>query len=411
MRSFPEARHELFAQDVSLREVVSPTEEAVGHVLAEAQQAREDAPRFRRAAMDGYAVRSADTSNASSREPAVLDVEGEVPAGEDPRPDGTDSCREPGTAVRIFTGAPVPETADAVVMQEQVRRENGQIVVPSQVEQGANIRDQGEELRAGHTLLQAGTTLTPASVGMLLSQGITTVPVYARPEVSVLTTGDELVAPTETPEPGTIRDSLQGALRTALYGEGRHVESRRVGDDPARLRDVVQHLLPQSDLVLVSGGVSVGEKDYVRAVLRKCEVQQVFWKVRQKPGKPAFFGRAREAMVLGLPGNPVSALVCFYLYGIPLLRRLAGHSREECGLSERRTILDRKITGKPERTEFFRARTEWDGGRLKSCILEAQGSHMLSGMAHANSLVGLPEGKEEAQPGTELPVHFLPHSA
>lgn len=243
---------------------------------------------------------------------------------------------------------------------------------------------------------------------MLLSQGITEVPVYARPKVSILTTGSELVPPTEPPGPGEIRDSLQGALRTVLAAEAHHLESHRVEDDPERLRDAVQHLLPKSEVVLVSGGVSVGEKDYVRPVLRECGVQQVFWKIQQKPGKPVFFGRSSEVMVLGLPGNPVSALVCFYLYGIPLLRRLAGHSRRNCGRVERSAILDENITGKPKRTEFFRARTRWGSGRFASRVLEGQGSHMLSGMAEANSLVALPEGKEEAQSGTELPVYFLP---
>lgn len=407
MISFRKARRTLCSQGINARVVVRPTKEAVWQVLARTQEAREDEPRFDRAAMDGYAVRISDTRSADSQEPLVLDLQGEVSAGGALHSIGDLDC---GTAVRIFTGAPVPETADAVVMQEKVRRENGRILISEPVEPGANVRERGEEFRVGHPLVQAGSVLTPASVGMLLSQGITEVPVYASPEVSILTTGDELVAPTEEPEPGTIRDSLQGALRTILHEEGRHVESRRVGDDPDRLRSAVQQMLSESDLVIASGGVSVGEKDYVRPVLRECGVQQIFWKVRQKPGKPVFFGRSPQALVLGLPGNPVSALVCFSLYGIPLLRRLAGHSPGECGLPERSTILDEHISGKPERTEFFRARTRWEGGRFESQILEAQGSHMLSGMAQANSLVALSEGKDEVQPGTELPVHFLPRA-
>lgn len=385
-----------------------------------AQEAREDAPRFRRAAMDGYAVQSADTVGASSQEPAVLGVQGAVPAGGEPHPEG---CRDPGTAMRIFTGAPVPDAADAVVMQERVLREDGQVFIPTPVEPGANIRDRGEEFRAGDPLLEAGTVLTPAAVGMLLSQGILKVSVYARPRVSILTTGDELVAPSEEPKPGEIRDSLQGALRTALAPKVRALESYRVEDDPGRLRSAVQQVLPESDLLILSGGVSVGERDYVRDVLRECGVQKVFWKVRQKPGKPLFFGRSPEAMVLGLPGNPVSALVCFYLYGIPLLCRLSGHADgaddgrwpggwEATTRFEARPAsqMRAELTGKPERTEFFRADTRWENGRFVSQVLGAQGSHMLSGLAEANSLVALPEGNEEAQPGAELPVYFLPRS-
>lgn len=406
MLSFEQARKRLFELPLERQITSVETERAVGRVLADDQPVAEDLPRFTQSAMDGYAVRSEDLTEASKESPVTLTVRGTVGAGHDP---GTPV--DAGDAARIFTGAPLPEGADAVVIQENVEANGETASFHKPAEPGDNVRDRGEEINRGSTLLEKGHRIGPASVGLLLSQGLTTVEVFEPPRTLILSTGDELVDPSEDPGPAAIRDTNGPSLRSLLDALGVPGRTWRVGDDRDALRRSLEGALADFDVLFVCGGVSVGERDYVREELATLGVEQIFWKVNQKPGKPVYVGRRENTFVLGLPGNPVSCLVSFYLYGYPFLRKCMGLPRELWDLPRSPTRLRRSFTTKTDRTEFVRAATHPGDEGVVSRVLEHQGSHMLSGLARANSLVRLPAEEETVSIDTPCTAYFLPRLA
>ncbi len=400
MISFDEAQKLLDRQDVQIPVEKVSTAEADGRVLAESIRAREPNPRFRKSAMDGYAVRSADLAEASDEHPVELVQTGTVSAGHP-----VSQSVSPGETMRIFTGAPVPDGADAVVMQEKVEALPGRDAVRfSQPATRTNIRPEGEELEQGEQLFEKQYVLSPSGVGLLLEQGYTDVPVFELPQVSIVNTGDELVPADQTPVPGEVRDSIGPALSALVRREGIDPERHRVADDRDRMVQLFERTLDRHDVVFVSGGVSVGKRDLTRDVLTDRSVEPVFHGVRQKPGKPVFLGRRDETIVLGLPGNPVSSLVCYYLYGRPILRAFAGNPTARQRLPRVRSTVDDESEARPERTVFIRARSTLTEGRFESRSLEHQGSHMLSGLAAANSLVRLPPTDAD---GIDHPLAYL----
>ncbi len=402
MISFDEAQERLKGVDVPARTEVVSTEEAVGYALDRTIEANEDVPRFRNAAMDGYAIRAEDVEHATPEDPVKLTRTGTVAAG-----DTADVTVSEGETVRIFTGAPVPDGATAVVMQEHVET-RGDTVLFSDASRKTNIRESGEELRKGDVLFESRTVITPAATGMMMGQGLQNIPVVMPPDVAVVNTGDELVPPSQQPECGQIRDSIGPALVSALLNDRRRAERVHVPDDRETMSSRLERLLLSKDLVLISGGVSVGEKDLTREVLDDCSVQELFWKVHQKPGKPLYFGRRDDTFVLGLPGNPVSSLVCFYLYGVPLMRKLSGYPASRLDLPRAETEVRDSLTSKGDRTEFVRGNTVYRQGRYVTEVRSHQGSHMLSGLARANSLVQVAKG-ERNEHDPLYPVYFLPH--
>ncbi|MCK5572511.1 MAG: hypothetical protein KAJ12_07105, partial [Bacteroidetes bacterium] len=379
-------------------------EEARGAVLAQPIVALEDQPAFASSAMDGFALRTADVKNASADRPVRLPVSATARAGQaEPVPVGK------GTAVRIMTGARVPEGADAVVMWEDVGEAESEIVVTRPLSAGKNIRKAAEELKAGETVLKEGTLVTPSVVALLAVLGYEDVQVYPRPRVAVITTGDELVAVNDPKGPGKIRDSNAPFLVAGLSeaGIGDIEIAARVEDDKETLTSVLQRGLERADVLIVTGGVSVGDFDFVKQILADLGVRQQFWGINVKPGKPAYFGTHGGKLVFGLPGNPVSVGVLFYELVRPALLAMMGQKDGTLRRSVGR--LTASIRKRTSRLELVRASFSEKDGTVTP--LSKQDSHMLSGFAKANCLIRFPEDRQELEAGEEVELDMLPEAA
>jgi len=362
-----------------------PLQEALGCVTAEAVVSDEDVPPFANTAMDGYAVRSADTQGA----PVRLVVVATLAAGAAPDVD----VRE-GQAVRIMTGAPMPAGADAVVMVERTRSvdDGDAVMIEVAATPGDHVRGPGEDLRRGQAVFGPGTVLSPGHVGVLASIGRETVTVIPPARVGVLSTGDELVAGGGPLRAGQIRDSNRPTLLALTAQAGCHpVDLGVVGDDEAALADAVTRGAATCDALVTSGGVSVGDFDYVKAVLDRLGRMQ-WWQVAVRPAKPLAFGVVADTPVFGLPGNPVSSMVSFELFARPALRQMMGHAT----LDRPRVtaVADEAMARQPDgKLHLVRVVAETgadDRWHVRSS--GAQGSHVLSAMARANALVLLPDG-------------------
>lgn len=363
-------------------------DEALGRILARPVVSLVDVPPLDNAAMDGYALRLADWS------PAVpLPVSQRIPAG---------SLGTPlvaGTAARIFTGAPIPPGADTVVMQEDTEVVGEAVRIPRSPEAGSHIRRAGEDIRAGQTVLAPGTRLGPGQLGVAASAGATALTVYRRLKVAVFFTGDELVMPGQPLPPGRIYNSNRATLRALLARLG--VEVVDLGQVPDRLEAtvaVLEQAAREADVVITTGGVSVGEEDHVKAAVERLGRLDM-WKVAMKPGKPLAYGRVGDTDFVGLPGNPVSAFVVFTLFVAPfLLARMGAAPADPVAF----TVPAAFAWPKPgKRREFLRARL--DGGQ--AVIYPSQSSGVLTSVAWAQGLVDVPVGATVA-PGD--PVRFMP---
>lgn len=359
----------------------------LGRILAADLTGRVDLPGFDNAAMDGYAVRVADAPVG-----AVLPVAGEQPAGRD-----LGLALAPGTAIRIFTGAPIPAGAEAVIMQEDVRpaADGATIAIAEAPEPGEWIRRRGADVCAGQRLLAAGSPLTPARIGLLASQGLVTVPVWPRPRVGVVTTGDEVVepAPGASLAPGQLYNSNGPMLEALAAAAGAVARRWHAPDEPDRLRRVLGEALEASDCVVVAGGVSVGARDFVKEGLAGLGVRADFWRVRIKPGKPFLFGHRdgeRPVAVFGLPGNPVSAFVTWHLFVAPALARRSGAAPEPghpLGLPPVWGRLERPLANPGDRPHYLRLRIDPATGAFTPSGL--QQSHALFGLSRADVLLRL----------------------
>lgn len=399
MISVDEAFRTILAQFGPLPAERVPLLEAAERVLAEDVVSPRHIPPFDNSAMDGYAVRYADLTAATELDPVPLRVVGEIAAGASSGP-----AVEPGTAVRIMTGAVLPAGADAVIMREETREHPDRIEALGAVEPGENIRRAGEDVAEGELVFKAGQTLRPAALGVLASLGLAEVRVHRRPSVGILGTGDELVPLGEPLAPGQIHDSSAVALQALVSAMGAvpvHLGIAR--DDREVLRAKILEGA-RCDVLLTTGGVSVGDYDLVKDVLGELG-QMDFWKVNMQPGKPLAFGRVGGAHVFGLPGNPVSSLVAFEIFVRPALRRLAGHAVVE--KPRFKATLLQPITKRNPRRQFLRAMVECEGGTFTVILTGAQHSHLLTSVARANALVILPEGEANYLPGDKLSFLFL----
>lgn len=366
-----------------------------GLVLAEAISADEDFPPFPAATMDGYAVLAADG-------PGWRDLIGEQTAGY-----VADLVVRPGTVARITTGAPVPPGADAVVMVERTREEAGRVEIQQErIEPGENIRPIGVDLARGQIVLAAGTAIGPAETGLLASLGRAGVLVHPRPRVAILSTGDELVEPWARPGPGQIRDANRYALRCAVEALGAPVVRSAIAvDEEAPLRALLTDALAAADVLITSGGVSMGQLDLVKVLLDDlAEVQ--FGRVFMKPGKPLHFAVTPDGkLVFGLPGNPVSALVGFEIFVRPALLKLAGH-REP--VRPRVPVALAHAITPGDRPEFQRAVVRRDAaGWLVATTTGAQASSRLASLVGANALLVLPARAEPFRAGERVEAILL----
>ncbi|HEU5214607.1 MAG TPA: gephyrin-like molybdotransferase Glp [Gaiellaceae bacterium] len=381
-----EAQERVLARARPLPSEPVPVAEAGGRVVAEDVVAGVDLPPFPSSAMDGFAVRVADL-------PSALRIVGESAAG---RP--YEARLEPECAVAISTGAVVPEGADAVVPVESVVKKENTVEIPLAFKPGAHIRPRGGDVAAGDVVVPAGARLTPARLAAAAASGLATLPCARRPRVSVLATGSELVMPGEPISPGQIYETNTLMLAAALGVTGAEIVSEPpAADTEAELRAALERGLA-ADVLVTSGGVSVGEHDLVRSAERELGVAEIFWRVSIKPGKPVSFGIRGDTLVFGLPGNPVSALVGSELFVKPALRALQGlpdpGPRLEPGL------LERSLRRNEERDEFVRARSRVDGDAIVLEPIVGQESHMIVRSGGADGLVYVPRGNGELAAGS-----------
>lgn len=369
--------------------------EALGRVLAEDVVSDIDVAPFDNSAMDGYAVRAEDVAAASEETPVRLAVVKHVPAGAFPT-----RAVGPGQAARIMTGAPMPEGADAVVMVERTREEDGGAVavIMAPVKPGENVRRKGEDVRAGEVVLRAGEVVGPAAVGLLASVGCAEPLVYRRPRVAIVATGDELVDVTEKPGPGKIRNSNSYSLSAQVLAAGGEPHVLGVARDDVASTEALLSRAPEFDLMVTTGGVSMGDYDVVKGVLERLG-EMDFWKVAMRPGAPQTHGRIGSTPFFGLPGNPTSTMVGFELFVRPVLRKMAGHAALE--RPRHPVTLAHDVKKKPDRRYFLRARVERDGaGGYVARLSGAQSSAMLTSMHRANALLVLLEGESHFAAGS-----------
>ena len=365
-----------------------PIAEAGGRAGAEDVRARVDLPPFASSAMDGFAVRAADL-------PGTLRIVGESAAG---TPFG--GPLEAGGAVAISTGAVVPQGADSVVPIEYVGKQDNTVDIKRSPEPGAHVRPRGGDVATGEVVVPAGVTLTPARLAAAAASGVAELSCVRRPRVIVLATGSELVDPGGSLQPGQIYETNSLMLSTALTAAGAEVVAERpVADDEEALRETLERGLA-ADVLVTSGGVSVGEHDLVRAVERKLGVEEVFWRVAMKPGKPVSFGVRGETLVFGLPGNPVSTLVGCELFVKPALRALQGLADPLPRFEPGRLAVG--LRRNEERDEFVRARSRVDGEVLVLEPVTGQESHMIVRSGAADALVHIPRGNGELAAGSTV---------
>jgi len=378
-----------------------PILEALNRVLTEDVIAEMDIPPLANTAMDGYAVRCEDTGGAQPNAPRRLRVVADLAAGY-----VLDQRLQPGTAVRIMTGAPVPPGAKAVIPFEEIERDGDEILVFKRYPHNKNIRAVGEDVRAGQLALAGGAVLRPQEIGMLAALGRTHVAVHRRPRVAILSTGDEVIEPDAPWQPGKIRDanSYSNAAQVLKYGGiplRLGIARDTMHDLTARIRSGLEQ---GADLFLTSGGVSVGDFDVVKTVLA-AEGQITFWRVRMKPGKPLAFGTIQEVPLLGLPGNPVSAMVSFELFARPAILTMLG--KRKLAKPTIDAILADEIKRKDNRRHYVRVTLEERDGKTYAHLTGDQGSGILLSMVKAGGLAIIPEDVDRLPAGSPVQVMMM----
>jgi molybdopterin molybdotransferase len=370
-----------------------PLPQSLGLVLAQDIVAREDIPPFANSAMDGFALLSHD-SQPHHGQPPRLRVTGGVAAGY-----VADHAVKEGTAMRIMTGAPVPPGADTVIQVELTRSagpDSEWVEILEKVEQGNNIRPAGEDMRRGQTILLRGSEIGSWEIGVLATLGWAMVPVVRRPHVAIVSTGDEVVDVREPLQPGKIRNSNGYLLEAAIRQAG--AEPHRLGvalDTVESLREKFSQAI-QYDLIITSGGVSVGDFDLVKNIMAEQGAIN-FWRINMRPGKPVAFGHIGSVPLLGLPGNPVSAAVTFELFARPVIRKMLGHTRLLRPQID--VVVEDGVSDRAMRRHYVRAQVQWGDGRFVARTTGNQGSHIMTSLLNANALVIVPEGGVEVHPG------------
>ncbi|WP_027386137.1 molybdopterin molybdotransferase MoeA [Chryseobacterium gregarium] len=393
MISVQEAQQIILQNIPTKKTALVPLSKAAGLVVSSDITARTDIPAFPQSSMDGYALKFEDRNNP-------LMIKGEMAAGTSQL-----LTIETGEATRIFTGAPLPEGADTVVMQEKIKIENGRLMISDDaLSSGLNVRPKGSEVRKGEAAMAAGTYLSPAAIGFLAGIGHDRVEVYVPPAVAIIITGNELQDPGHDLVFGQVFEANSFQLKAALRKTGiTDIQIFTAGDHPEELMQVLKQALTVSDVVLLNGGVSVGDYDFVTAAAEQCGVIQQFHKIKQKPGKPLFFGTKDDKLIFGLPGNPSSSLTCFYEYVLPALEQLTGLKNS---VKKKEAIVSNDYKKSAGLTHFLKA--YYDEEQEEVSPLYAQESYRLHSFAQANCFIVLPEDSTGCLKGDRVEVHLLP---
>ncbi len=394
MITVEEAKAILLKNSIELTETHNvKAADALGYRLAEDIYAPLDLPPFNQSNVDGYAVRF------SSNENNTWNVIAEIKAGDKP----SIKLKE-GEAVRIFTGAMVPESSDCVIMQEKVIRNINVIQCTETIlKKGEHIRNAGSQIKKGQLALSKGIVVNPAVIGFSSALGLSGIKIFKKPNIALIITGNELQSVGNTLEFGKVYESNSSIIQSALGGMGLTIDKLFFAkDDKKILADTVSQALQGADLLLISGGISVGDYDFVNEVLNENNTKTLFYKIAQKPGKPLFFGKNKSVFIFGLPGNPASVLTCFYEYVYPLLRKMLG--RENIFLRSVQVPILTDFEKKKGLAHFLKARIESNGVQP----LEGQESFKLRSFADANAFLYLPMEKENIKKGDLVEVHLLP---
>ncbi|NDV44758.1 gephyrin-like molybdotransferase Glp [Flagellimonas sediminis] len=375
MVTIEEALNSIKSQETTSKVETKPLQEVLGLALSEDIVAPFDMPSFDNSAMDGYALCGLYLE---------YEIVGEVAAG-----DTKETALKDGEAVRIFTGAKVPASASAVMMQEKTKVQGNHLFLDEMPKAGQSIRKKGAELQKGQLVLQKGHVLNPSSLGLIGSLGLDIVKVISKPRIHMITTGNELVKPGQPKKEGQIYESNSFAIAGALEQFGfQCAQQLQVKDDFEETKKSIQKSMETCDVLIVSGGISVGDYDFVKQALEENGVQELFYKVFQKPGKPLYFGRKGNQFAFALPGNPASSLTCFFIYVLPLLQKWSGHT--DLGLPWYRFPLRHDYENRFDRPSFLKARVTSDGAQ----ILDGQGSSMIQSMALGNALAFVELGEK-----------------
>lgn len=363
---------------------------SLGTVLAHDVVSLINMPPFDQSAMDGYAI----SGNFNG-----YTVIGEIKAGDSVER----TILQPGEAIRIFTGGVVPTGATAIAKQEIVKREENYITLFEEVKTGTSIRNKGEEIEINQIALSKGTLMTPGAIGFLTGLGIQTIQVYAKPKIGIVVTGNELLQPGESLSSGKVYESNSASLTSALVYSGFDSDSTTVKDDYNATKKVLIEQIESKDVVIITGGISVGDYDFVGKALTEIGVNQVFYKVNQKPGKPLYYGTYRNTKIFGLPGNPAAALTCFYVYVLPAIKKMMGNDNPE--LEIRKVQIKHNYLKKGDRPQLLKSKIDQFGAE----VLISQSSSMLSSFVQSNCLMHIESGEKELKIGEFVQVYLLPN--
>lgn len=391
MISVKEAKQKIEEKVGLLQPMLLPLHQIAGLTLAGDVYAKFDIPPFAQSSMDGYAIQFQEKD-------IPLRIQNKIAAG-----DGNSYTVSPKHASRIFTGAALPANADTVVMQEKVIIEDGNILIKdTELQKGDYVREKGAEIKSAEIALEAKTVITPAALGFLAAIGVSEASVYPTPAISIIITGNELQSPGKELSFGQVYESNSISLAAALREAGiDNIDILYAEDEPEVVRSTLEKALKKSDLILLTGGVSVGDYDFVLQATEKCEIQKHFHKIKQKPGKPLYFGTKENKVVFGLPGNPGSALTCFYQYVLPGIEKMMG---KENTIKKIKATLQNAYSKKAGLTHFLKG--FYENGKVT--ILSSQASFQLRSFAKANCLIVLDEEAEVFKESDEVEVHLLP---
>ncbi|SDE70745.1 gephyrin-like molybdotransferase Glp [Sporomusa acidovorans] len=387
----------------TLLELVRPVKEchvslaeAVGRLLSQDIRTAINLPPFDKSPLDGYALQAGDTETASSENPAILQVIEEVRAGFVPEKQVT-----PGTAIKVMTGAPLPAGADVIIKFEDVARTGNQLKVMYPLQAGSNIIRAGEDVRQGELIAAKGTVLTPPLVGLLAGIGVAAVPVFSKAKVAILSTGDEVIDPSEKLRPGKIYNSNLHSLGACCSQLGAApVMMGVVPDEQAAIVEHISRALALSDLVITTGGVSVGDYDIVPAALKQIGAEIIFWKVDMKPGSPIIAAQYNNKLIIGLSGNPAAAFITFDLIVAPLIKRMLGF---ESGLPPKiSAILKDNFNKSSQQRRFLRAKVEIINNIRYAKLTGEQSNGVLKSMIDCNILIDVPAGNGPLVAGQEV---------